>query len=151
MSVLCFSQWVFQYYLLWAFFVSSLSILVLFNFVGSVRSCVFSHFPCLHAFTCYTYHFIWLSVIFYLFDYLYHFMRRQWTFTIFILLIWIFIRVISCTNIDSGLVEVYLILWHLTPFTGTLARLFYCYQTSSTSVPWTPVSPVLMSHALLPC
>ena len=93
------------------------------SFYVSVRSCVFPHFPLSVCVYIYTYHFIWLSVIFYLFDCLYHFTRRQWAFTIFILLIWMFISVISCTNIDSGLVEVYLILWHLTPFTGTLAWL----------------------------
>ena len=33
-------------------------------------------YRCRYAFTCYTYHYMWLSVIFYLFDYLYHFMRH---------------------------------------------------------------------------
>ena len=36
---------------------------------------------CRYAFTCYSYHFLWPSDLFYQFDYLYHFMRHQWAFT----------------------------------------------------------------------
>ena len=33
-------------------------------------------------FTCYTYHFMWLSFMFYQFDFLYYFMRHPWLFTL---------------------------------------------------------------------
>ena len=50
------------------------------SFHVSVRSCVLTivgmHYSC-------SYHFMWLSVIFYQFDYLYHFMRHLWLFTLF--------------------------------------------------------------------
>jgi len=44
------------------------------------------------------------------------------------------------------------ITWHIHDyhFYGDLAWLLYCYQTSGTPEPCTPVSPVLMYPALLP-
>ena len=52
------------------------------SFHVSVRSCAFPYYRCRYAFTCYTYHFMWLSIIFYQFDYLYLFMRHLWLFTL---------------------------------------------------------------------
>ena len=52
------------------------------SFLVSIRSCAFPYLPLWYAFTYYTYHFMWLSVIFYQFDYLYHFMRHLWMFTL---------------------------------------------------------------------
>jgi len=50
---------------------------------------------------CYLYHFMWPSDLFYQYDYLYHFMRHQRAFTLFIQLIWAFISIISCVSCST--------------------------------------------------
>jgi len=47
----------------------------------------------------YSYYFMWPFDILYQYVYLYHFIRHQWTFNVFILLIWVFISVVSCAVI----------------------------------------------------
>ena len=52
------------------------------SFHLSVCFCLIFSFTVINMYLFYFYHFMWLSVIFYQFDYLYHFMRHLWLFTL---------------------------------------------------------------------
>jgi len=69
------------------------------SFHVSVCSCaIFFNYHCHWISVFYSYYFMWPFDILYQHVYLYHFMRYQWPFTVFILMIWAFISIISCVD-----------------------------------------------------
>ena len=72
------------------------------SFHVSVCSCIIFLFIIASRCQCiYSYYFMWSSNLFCQYDYLYYFMRYQWTSTLIMQLIWVFIGVISYVSNSS--------------------------------------------------
>jgi len=89
-------------------------------------SCYFLIYCRQCIFMFYSYYFMWPPDILYQYVYLNQFMRHQWTLTVFILLIWVFISAISCVVIYHTWSR---ISWDI-PYTVTLFDLMISWPTS---------------------